>query len=517
MKKANIDWSQDLKCDHRVWPWSWPWPWIFKVKYGIGFISGKNGAIAMKRKANISIDLKTSNATIRFDLGQDLDLEFSRSNMELTISLPKIVRLPRNEKQTHRLKSRPQMWSSDLTLAMTLTLNFQGQIWNLLYLNQKWSDCHDTKSKHINLNSRPQIWPMDLTLAMTLIFEFSRSYVILTIWLGWVELWSFLWWATSAKRKDHHGVSSGWSSVWHRSNTGLSSTQYEQIPVILGVWPFWLTPFFFYTGTSGPSREFGSFQWLFGDAIPVYTQDLQPGASVGLNSHDEYDSTEGRHTRRASRSGNSYHLPERWLGDRLHHHRIILDMAEFLTDHVFPLDHKLQAGGIVTLSATVLRILQRVIHAPDLHILQDLQAGDLTLLWTSWPPISQKRQQKQLAFLTAKKMMVQRRRCPRHSMNYSDWLWLHLRDPSRSCQPGPRELPEHRYWTLVEDWLGVVDGPTIPVVHYGIDGKDHPGFERRGTCWEDYAFWSSQYWQFDFQASHCQASFSQGTLQVESA
>ena len=45
--------------------------------------------------------------------------------------------------------------------------------------------------------------------------------------------------------KDHHRVSSGWSSVWHCSNTGLSSTQYEQIPIILGVWPFWLTPFFF--------------------------------------------------------------------------------------------------------------------------------------------------------------------------------------------------------------------------------------------------------------------------------
>ena len=65
---------------------------------------------------------------------------------------------------------------------------------------------------------------------------------------GWVGLWGFLWWAPSAKRKDHHGVSSGWSSVWHRSNTGLSSTgtQYEQIPIILGVWPFWLTPFFFF-------------------------------------------------------------------------------------------------------------------------------------------------------------------------------------------------------------------------------------------------------------------------------
>ena len=40
--------------------------------------------------------------------------------------------------------------------------------------------------------------------------------------VGWVGLWGFFWWAQSAKRKDHHGVSFGWSSVWHRSNTGLS-------------------------------------------------------------------------------------------------------------------------------------------------------------------------------------------------------------------------------------------------------------------------------------------------------
>ena len=37
----------------------------------------------------------------------------------------------------------------------------------------------------------------------------------------------------------------GWSGVWHCSNTGLSSSQYEQISIILGVWPFCLTPFFF--------------------------------------------------------------------------------------------------------------------------------------------------------------------------------------------------------------------------------------------------------------------------------
>ena len=140
-----------------------------------------------------------------------------------------MVRLPRNEKQTHRMNSRLQMGPSGSTLALTLTLNFQGQIWNLLYLNQKWSDCHETKNEHINwtlgLKCDHQIWPwpwpwpwifkvkyeicyisaksgpiatrqkanitiwtlglkfdMGLTLAMTLIFEFSRSYVILTIW-----------------------------------------------------------------------------------------------------------------------------------------------------------------------------------------------------------------------------------------------------------------------------------------------------------------------------------------------
>ena len=88
-------------------------------------------------------------------LAMTLTLNF-QGEMRNWLYLPKMVWLPRNEKQTHQLNSRRQMWPSDLTLAMTLTLNFQGQIWNLLYLNQKWSDCHETKSKHIDLNSRPQ-------------------------------------------------------------------------------------------------------------------------------------------------------------------------------------------------------------------------------------------------------------------------------------------------------------------------------------------------------------------------
>ena len=49
-------------------------------------MSAKNGPIATKQKANISIELKTSN------VGHDLDLEFSRSNMEFAISQSKVIR-----------------------------------------------------------------------------------------------------------------------------------------------------------------------------------------------------------------------------------------------------------------------------------------------------------------------------------------------------------------------------------------------------------------------------------------
>ena len=74
-----------------------------------------------------------------------------------------MVWFPRNEKQTYQLISRLQMWPSGLALAMTLTLNFQGQIWFLLYLCQKWSNCHETKNKHIDwtlgLECDHQIWP----------------------------------------------------------------------------------------------------------------------------------------------------------------------------------------------------------------------------------------------------------------------------------------------------------------------------------------------------------------------
>ena len=73
------------------------------------------------------------------------------------------------------------MWPSNFTLTMTLTLNFQGQIWNLLYLSQKWSDCYET-----------QMWPLGLTWTITLTFEFWRSNVNLTFDHTWPWPWIFM-------------------------------------------------------------------------------------------------------------------------------------------------------------------------------------------------------------------------------------------------------------------------------------------------------------------------------------
>ena len=63
---------------------------------------------------------------------------------------------------------------------MTLTLNFQGQISNWLYLSQKWSDCHETKTKHIDwtlgFKCDHRVWPWPWPWP-----EFSRSNIELAI------------------------------------------------------------------------------------------------------------------------------------------------------------------------------------------------------------------------------------------------------------------------------------------------------------------------------------------------
>ena len=74
-----------------------------------------------------------------------------------------------------------KFWSI-LTMTMTMTLNYQGQVWNLLYLSNKSGPIATKRKQTYRLLSSPQMWTMGLTLAMTLAFEPPRSNVTLTIW-----------------------------------------------------------------------------------------------------------------------------------------------------------------------------------------------------------------------------------------------------------------------------------------------------------------------------------------------
>ena len=181
----NLDlWNLKVKHDLDLWPRTWPSPWILMVKFWNSCISEWEGRLTLHKgcgsrsfmtmtvtiwwlssgvwiyqivtwvtslvgvpsthlvwiveeksykwsdchgmkSKHIDWTPKASNVTIGFDLGYDLDLEFSRSNMEFPISQPNVVRLPRNKKQTYGLNSRPQMWPMGLTLTIILTF----EIW----------------------------------------------------------------------------------------------------------------------------------------------------------------------------------------------------------------------------------------------------------------------------------------------------------------------------------------------------------------------------------------------------
>ena len=86
-----------------------------------------------------------------FDVNLTLGL-----NMEFVISQPKMVRLSRNEKQTYWMKSRPKIRPSGVTLTMTLTLNFLGQLLDVLYLMTNGSDCPERKINVSNWKLSPK-------------------------------------------------------------------------------------------------------------------------------------------------------------------------------------------------------------------------------------------------------------------------------------------------------------------------------------------------------------------------
>ena len=100
--------------------------------------------------------------------------------MEFPISQPQVVRLPRNEKQTYRLNSMPQIWRMGLTLTITLNFEFWRSNMEFPISQPKVVRLPRNEKQTYQLYSRPQMWPMGLTLTITLTFEFWRSNVTLT-------------------------------------------------------------------------------------------------------------------------------------------------------------------------------------------------------------------------------------------------------------------------------------------------------------------------------------------------
>ena len=98
MKRVWIDRMLDPCYDFQLTPHPWPWPWIFKVKFWKSRISGMGWLIHMERKGCESIGCYTHFVTFNFDLNHDLDLGFSRKNMEIAVTQQWEVWLTWNER-----------------------------------------------------------------------------------------------------------------------------------------------------------------------------------------------------------------------------------------------------------------------------------------------------------------------------------------------------------------------------------------------------------------------------------
>ena len=92
-----VDRMLDPHCDFELWPHPYPWPLNFKVKFW-------------------------KVVTQQWD-----------------------ARLTWNERDVSRWDVRPTLWLWTMTSPMTLTLDFQGQIFKMLYLRNGRADWHGTK------------------------------------------------------------------------------------------------------------------------------------------------------------------------------------------------------------------------------------------------------------------------------------------------------------------------------------------------------------------------------------
>ena len=101
MKGMWVDRMLHTLCDFQLWLQPWPWPWIFKVKFWKSRISGMGWPIDMESKG-CELECWTHVVTFNVHLFRELDLGFSRSNLEKAISQEWDGRLTWNERDVGR-------------------------------------------------------------------------------------------------------------------------------------------------------------------------------------------------------------------------------------------------------------------------------------------------------------------------------------------------------------------------------------------------------------------------------
>ena len=168
----------------------------------------------MKQKENILIELKASNVTIGFGLGHDLHLVFSKSNMEFAIFQPKCS-------DCHETKSKHIDW--------TLGLKCDHQVWPWPWpwpwiFKVKYGICHiSTKSAPIATK-----WKANISIELhasnvTRGFDFGLDldFRIFKVKCD-LDLWPHAWpWPRIFMSKFWHSCISEWEGLLTLSKRGV--------------------------------------------------------------------------------------------------------------------------------------------------------------------------------------------------------------------------------------------------------------------------------------------------------
>ena len=182
IKSKHIDCSLVPTCDQRIWPWLWPWPCIFKIRYIICCNSAKNGP---PRNEKPLYRWNTRHCDHQIWHGPWHWRWIVKVQCGMCYIWAQIVRLPRNEKQAYQWNSRPWIWPSDLTLAMALTLNFQGRIGDFAISKPKMVRSPRNEKQIYRLNHMPLMRPLGLTMDMTLALHFEDKILKKAVsWIG---------------------------------------------------------------------------------------------------------------------------------------------------------------------------------------------------------------------------------------------------------------------------------------------------------------------------------------------